>query len=264
MDRNTLINKVIVPLIIVVVGMLIYFILKGVVSKAFKLGKKRYKSNKYNTIEALIKTIIKYFIVLICLLIILDKYGIDTKSIITSLGIAGVALSLAMQDFLKDFVAGISIVLEDQYAIGDVVKIGNFMGTVSSFTLKTTRIKAWTGEEKIINNHLVTEVINYTHNNNLAIVDVSLPYEEDVLKLEEALTEICSTLTSELKNLKSDVKLLGLENLDSSAMVYRLVAEVAGGWAQFGTRREMQKILKRELDRKGINVPYSQLVIHNG
>ena len=175
MTQEVIINKIVIPLIIILVGMLIYLIIKGIISKAFKIGKRRYKDNKLNTIESLIKAIVKYFIVLVCALIILERYGIDTKSIITSLGIAGAALALAMQDFLKDFVAGISIVLENQFAIGDFVKIGDFMGTISSFSLKTTRIKAWTGEEKIINNHLITEVINYTHNNNFAFVDVSLP-----------------------------------------------------------------------------------------
>ena len=143
MDRTTIINKIIVPIAIILVGILIHIVIKGVITKAFKLRNKT-KNNRYKTIEALAKTISKYFIIIICALMILDKYGIDTKSIITSLGIVGAAVALAMQDFLKDFVAGISIVGENQFAIGDLVKIGDFMGTVTSFTLKTTRIKAWT------------------------------------------------------------------------------------------------------------------------
>ena len=263
MTNETIINKIIIPLVIIVVGFIIYLILKGILNKAFKLRAKRFKDNKYNTIEALIKGIIKYFIMLVCALMILEKYGIDTKSIITSLGIVGAAVALAMQDFLKDFVAGITIVAENQFAIGDIIKIGDFMGTVTSFTLKTTRIKAWTGEEKIINNHLISEVINYTHHNSIAIVDVSLPYEEDVEKLEKTLNKICGKLGKEIPDLKNEVNLLGIESLDSSAVIYRIAAEVKSG-SQFNAQRVMRKLIKRELDKEGINIPYSQLVIHNG
>ena len=262
MDKTTIINKIIIPIAIVLVGILIHFIVKNIITKAFKFKNKN-KNNRYKTIEALAKMICKYFIVIVCALMVLDKYGIDTKSIITSLGIVGAAVALAMQDFLKDFVAGISIVGENQFAIGDLVKIGDFMGTVTSFTLKTTRIKAWTGEEKIISNHLIGEVINYTHNNSIAYVDVSLPYEEDVENLEQVLNKICTKMAKEITDLKGEVSVLGLENLDSSAVVYRVTAEVKSG-THFKAQREMRKIIKRELDKNGVNIPYSQLVIHNG
>ncbi|MBR1376978.1 MAG: mechanosensitive ion channel [Bacilli bacterium] len=263
MDKAAIIDKIVVPLIIVLIGIIVYLIIKSILNKAFRIRAKKLKDNKYNTIESLIKGIIKYFIMLVCALMILEKYGIDTKSIITSLGIVGAAVALAMQDFLKDFVAGITIVIENQFAIGDIVKIGDFMGTVTTFTLKTTRIKAWTGEEKIINNHLISEVINYTHNNSIAIVDVGLPYEEDVEKLEKVLNKICIKISKQIPNLKKDVALLGLENLDSSAMVYRIIAEVKSG-EQFNTQRQLRKLIKQELDKEGISIPYSQLVIHNG
>ena len=263
MDIKFIIDKLVVPLLIILVGLIIYLIIKGILNRAFKLRAKKYRDNKYNTIESLIKGLVKYFIVIVCILMILGIYGIDTKSIITSLGIVGAAIALAMQDFLKDFVAGITIVLENQYAIGDLVKIGDFMGIVTTFTLKTTRIKAWSGEEKIIANHYITDVINYTHNNSIAIVDVGLPYEEDVNNLDIVLTKICKKLETELPDLKGNVNLLGLENLDASAMVYRITAEVKSG-THYASQRIMRRVIKSELDKEGISIPYSQLVIHNG
>ena len=263
MNKEFIINKIVIPLVIILISTIVYLILKKILNKAFKFRAKKIKDNKYNTIEALVKGIVKYFIVIVCTLIILERYGIDTKSIITSLGIVGAAIALAMQDFLKDFVAGITIVLENQYAIGDIIKVGDFMGTVTSFSLKTTRIKAWTGEEKIMNNHLISEVINYTHNNSIAVVDVGLPYEEDVEKLEKILNKICTKITKEIPNVTKDVTSLGIEVLDSSSVVYRIIAEVKSG-EQFTSQRLMRKLIKRELDKEGRSIPYSQLVIHNG
>ena len=263
MNNEIIINKIIIPLIIILVGFIIYQVIKGVLNRAFKIRYKKLKDNKYNTIESLIKGLVKYFILIICVLMILEQYSIDTKSIITSLGIVGAAIALAMQDFLKDFVAGITIVVENQYAIGDLIKVGDFLGTVTSFSLKTTRIKAWTGEEKILNNHLITEVINYTHNNSIAVVDIGLPYEENVDELEEKMNKICDKISKEIPNLVKNINLLGIETLDSSAVVYRVIAEVQSG-EQYTTQRLMRKLIKRELDKEGINIPYSQLVVHNG
>lgn len=260
--NSTVLNQIIKPLIIVLVSLIIYNVIKKMLNKMFIIRAKRFKGNKYNTLEALLRNIIKYFIILVCSLMILEIYGVDTKSIITSLGVAGAALALAMQDFLKDFVAGMTIVLENQYAIGDTIKIGDFMGTVTDFSLKTTRIKAWTGEEKILANHLVTEVINYTHNNSLAVVDVGVSYETNTDKVLKVLTKICDEIKDSLPTIKGEVNVLGIENLDSSSIVYRITAEVKSG-EQYGAQRIMRKILKDELDKADINIPYNQLVIHN-
>ena len=89
---------------------------------------------------------------------ILDVYGIDTKSILASLGVFTAVLALALQDILKDFVAGITIMLEGQYRIGDTITVNSFKGEVISLTLKTTRVKAYTGEIKIFANRNISEV----------------------------------------------------------------------------------------------------------
>ena len=70
-------------------------------------------------------------------------------------------------------------------------------------------------------------------------------------------------MSKEITDLKGEVVVLGLENLDTSAVVYRITAEVKSG-THFNAQRQMRKILKSELDKNGINIPYSQLVIHNG
>lgn len=261
--NSTILNQCIKPLVIVLVGIILYDIIKKMLNRMFKIRASRFKNNKYNTLESLIRNIIKYFIILICALMILEIYNVDTKSIITSLGVAGAALALALQDFLKDFVAGMTIVLENQFAIGDTIKVGDFTGEVTSFSLKTTRIKAWTGEEKIMANHLVTEVINYTHHNSMAVLDIGIPYESNLDKVEKVLNKICTNMQNELPNLKGDVTLLGIEKLDSSSIIYRVTVEVKNG-EQYTVQRIMRKTIKEELDKNGINIPYNQLVIHNG
>src|SRR5699024_1893706 len=107
-----------------------------------------------------------------------------------SLGVVGVVVGLALQDILKDFIAGFTIMLENQYTVGDTVTIGTFKGEVISLSLKTTKLKAYTGEVNIIANRNVIEVINHSIENSLAVVNVSVDYSEDIEKVEKVLNEL--------------------------------------------------------------------------
>ena len=255
-------KKLIVPAIIIAISIFLYVIVKVMINKIFK-NKPKFSNNRYKTLVSLVKNIIKYFIFIVAGTMILDHFGVDTKSIVTSLGIIGIVTGLALQDLLKDLVAGISIIIENQYAIGDIVTIDGFKGVVTLFTLKTTRIKAWTGEEKIIANHLISTVINHTHNNSIAVVDVSVAYEEDVDKIEKVLNKLCDTMKNKVSNLKGDIQVSGIEDLAESAVVFRVTAEVKPG-EQYVAQREIRKIIKQEFDKQNISIPYNQLVVHNG
>ena len=125
-------KKVIVPFFIIIISTIVYIFLSKVIHKllSVKLKGVRINDRRQKTTISIIDNIIKYFIAIIALLMILDIYGIDTKSLITSLGVVSLVAGLALQDFLKDIIAGVSILFEDQYAVGDIVTIGDFKGTV--------------------------------------------------------------------------------------------------------------------------------------
>lgn len=97
---------------------------------------------------------------LVSLLIILSFFGIDTKSLVASLGVVGVALGLALQDTLKDIIGGISLILENYLAVGDIITYNDFTGEVIELGLRTTRIKKASGEVMIIANRNIDTIIN--------------------------------------------------------------------------------------------------------
>ena len=101
----------------------------------------------------------------------------------------GVVVGLAFQDLIKAFIAGITIVLEGQYRVGDIIEIAGFKGEVIYLGLKSTKIKANTGEIKIISNHLVADVINYSLSDSLAIVDIDIAYESNLEKVEKVFAK---------------------------------------------------------------------------
>ena len=115
-------ERFILPIIYVVIGVIVYSIIKALLKK---ISKAKYVDKKKNTIIELIKNIIKYLIMILTVLAILSVYGVDTKGIVTSIGVAGVVIGLALQDMVADFLAGVLILFDNHYAIGDVVNISD-------------------------------------------------------------------------------------------------------------------------------------------
>lgn len=255
-------KTVIGPIIAFAIALVIYRTAKTLVNKLFSFKGKKIDENKAKMIRDLINNIVKYFIVIMVLLIILDIYGVDTKALITSLGVVGLVAGLAVQDTLKDFVAGMTIIIEDQYAIGDTIKINGFKGEVISLGMKTTRVKAFTGEILIVPNHLITEVINYSHSKSLAIVDVSIAYESDIDRAIDVLTKMAETISKNMPELTGNIQVLGVQNLGESAVDIRITAETRP-LENFGVEREIRKQAKLALDKNKISIPYPQVVVHD-
>lgn len=258
-----LIKETIAPILIIICSIIIYKIVSKIVRKALVVRSSKTNKKKQETLVSVINNIIKYFIIIIALLMILDIFGIDTKTLVASLGVVGLVAGLAVQDLLKDIISGISIIFENQFYVGDTVEISGFKGEVIHMGLKTTKLKSYTGEVKIISNRNITEVTNYNLANSLAIVDFQVAYEENNEKVEKILTQLCERLTSELENIKGTVTLLGVNNLASSGIEYRIIVETVP-LQHYEIQRKIKRAVKLELEKNGIIIPYQQLVVRNG
>ncbi len=255
-------KEVVAPVLIIAFSILIYGVISRIVKKLFRIKSKRINEKRQKTFVGLVNNVIKYFILIIALMMILEVYGIDTKSLVASLGVVSLVAGLALQDLLKDIIGGFSILLEDQYSVGDVVTISGFTGTVVALGLKTTKIKAYTGEIKMIANRNISEVVNHSMEENNALIDISIGYEEDVHKVSEFLTELCQTLTEELK-LPHPAECLGVEELADSSVVFRLA--IPSMYAdKFRIARKVRERIKEECDKNHIVIAYPQVVVHHG
>ena len=262
MIEKIFMKEIMGPIIIVFVSIVVYAIAKKIIKKAFKLKVKGVDLNRKKTIMLLFTNVTKFFIIAIALITILEIYGFDTKSLLASLGVFTAVAALALQDLLKDFVAGISLMLEGQFQIGDNITVGGFRGEVISLTLKSTRIKAYTGEIKIIANREITQVINHTLDSSLALVDVSIPYESDIKKVETVVKNLCERLTNELEFLKGPVELLGINAFGDNGIIIRITAETEV-MKHYGIQRKILREVKLEFDKQKITIPYQQVVVHN-
>lgn len=258
-------NLIIKPTIYIILGLIAYqlfaLLIRSIVRKS--VHKERHKQKRIHTINILVLNVIKYVIIIIVLAKILSIYGIDVKSIIAGLGIAAAVIGLAFQDVAKDFLAGMSIIMEDQYEIGDTVEINGFMGEVVSLGLKTTRVRNYKGETLIIANHTITKVINYNLNHIKAIVDVSVGYEHSPEEVEKVILKMAKKLSHKIPNTHGEIELLGINELEESGVVYRVVVDSVAPH-HIEVQRVLRKELKKALDDANIKIPYKQIEVHNG
>ena len=252
--------KFYMPIIYIILGLIINAIISSVIDKY--LGRKtstRGKDKRKDTIINLGKNIFKYLILIFVVLGILKLYGVDTTSIIASLGVFAAVIGLAFQDIVKDFLAGIAIIFDNKYAVGDVIEINGFKGTVISLGLRSTKIKAFTGEIKCISNSSFTEVINYNLSNCDVFLKLNVAYNTDLKKLEKVLESLRQTILK-IEDVK-DYSLLGVDELGDSSIVY-MVDITCKAMTGVGVKRQALRIIKDKFDAEGISIPYTTVDIN--
>lgn len=257
-------HRLVACTISIIVGMFVYKVVKNIILKTIKKSKtkSKYKKKKLQTLESIFINLTKYVIYVFVVLYILSVFGINVTGIVTGLGVSAALIGLAFQDTAKDIIAGISIIADDEFEIGDTVKIGDFMGEVVFIGLRSTRIRDFKGATMIIANHSIDKVINYNLHSSLAVVDVSVAYESDLDLVEKTLSKLAKKLNKKLDYLKGEVEIMGIDSLDDSAIVYRVVVLVDSM-----KHVQTQRIIRREIvdafNNASIKIPYNQIEVHN-
>lgn len=257
-------EKIYMPVIILLVSLIIYTIISSIIDRRINVDSKlpKHLQRSRKTVLLLIKGIVKVFIIVIDILAILQVFGVNTSALIAGVSAVTVVIGLAFQDVLKDLLVGAAIILESQYALGETVSINGFKGEVISLNLRSTRLKALTGEVKIIANRNISEVINYSLDNILLKINVNVSYEDDLDKVEKVINNVIIKLNKEISELKSDIELKGIETLTASSVEYLLTAKVSDK-DQYVTRRIITKEIKLAFDKNNIKIPYTQIEVHH-
>lgn len=250
-------EKFIFPIIYIVLGIIIYNILKTII---LKISKNKRIDKRKITIVSLIRKIIKYLIFIFVILAILNVYGIDTSGVITSIGIAGIIIGLAIQDLVADFLAGIFILFDDKYTLGEIVSINDFKGEVIGIGLMSTKIKAASGEVLIISNSVFKSVINHSRNNTNLFINIDVAYDTDIDKLEKALNEMKEEV-EKIDGYMEGYKLLGIQEFASSSIKYMVTLSCKYN-LQYQVKRDFNMILKKYFDKYKIEIPYTKVDVN--
>ena len=248
-------------LIAVLIAILVYSLFKIVIRCFIKTGKNSFEKKRRNTIVKLFENIFKYIVLVVAILYILNTYGIDTKSLIAGIGIAGVVTGLALQDFLKDLISGLSIILDNYFVIGDIVEFDNFTGEVIEFGLKSTKIRAFSGETLSIANRNIDRIKNLSQKSSNLFITIPTAYEISEEKVKKALNDAIKEI---IKSTDADEQseYLGIDEFSSSSINYIIKIHCPQD-KRIPTKRASLSIIKRIYDEQKIKIPYNQLEVHN-
>lgn len=251
-----LIGTVIVIFVWVLILRISKITLKRIGDKPGPLQKRR------KTISKVIISIINYSLAIIGIIIILAIWGVSVLPALAGLGIVGLVVGLGAQKFIQDLIAGFFIIFEHHYDVGDVIEVGGFKGTVTDIGLKTTRLRNWRGEIKLLNNGDVNTFINYSKNPSVAIVLFTIAYKEDIDKTISALNDSFPTFRSQHKEtLLEDPTVSGVMNLGPNGVELRITVKTLNE-QHHGVERDLRKLVKETLQAHNIEIPFTQIMVH--
>lgn len=248
-------DKFIGTSIVVLLSIIIFYIIKESLLKY--INKKRRKATKGQkkglTLLYLFLSIFKYAIFLIDIVIILSIFGINVTGFVAGLGLFGIVVGLSLQDLLKDFISGIFIILDNQYAVGDYIKVGDFKGEVIGVGLKSTKIRDYSGDVKVIDNRNISEVINLSQLNSKAVILFTFSSDENLLKLEAAINQLINRLNGNLKDALGNVQYKGVEEYKDSKITLKITVDVKPT-KHYSTENEILREAKLVFDENGIKI----------
>ncbi|MFT9598744.1 mechanosensitive ion channel family protein [Mesobacillus sp.] len=225
-------------------------------------GPLRITERREATLMKLLENVLTYVVYFIAIMSILAAMAIDVKAMLAGAGIVGLAVGFGAQSLVKDIITGFFIIFEDQFSVGDYVRIGQFEGTVEEIGLRTTKIKSFTGEINILPNGSIVEVTNFSLYNSVAVLDIGIAYEGDIEYAEKVLQEYLDTTTEKYPELVKTPELLGVQQFGASEVVMRIVAETLP-MKHWYIGRQLRKDIKLLLDQHGIEIPFPRMVMYS-
>ena len=252
--KNNYINILESMAIILFIGILFYII-------SVIIGLFTRNSTRGETIGILITSIAKFTCMVIALILVLSAWNVPTPTLLAGAGIVGLAVSFGAQGLLEDVFAGLSIIFEKQFVVGNFVEVDGFRGEVIEIGPRNTRIKNILGNVLIIANSDIREIINLSEDLSSAISEISIEYSEDIDKVEKIIKTNLLDIKEKIPKIIEGPKYDGVDQLGDSAVIVRVIAHCEEK-DRINVRRLLNKELKRVLDENGINIPFPQLVIH--
>jgi small conductance mechanosensitive channel len=221
------------------------------------------REKRGRTISQLLRSVGRVVIVTIAVLLTFNVF-IDIAPILAGAGILGLAVSFGSQSLVKDIISGFFILLENQFAVGDVIEAAGKSGVVERMTMRVVVLRDLEGTMVVIPNGEMKVISNKTRGWARAVVDISVPYTEDVDRILSVVRdEAAQFSTDSVWGLQLDgpVEVLGVESLTDNAVVIRTLLKTQPG-SQWNVAREFRRRLINRFSREAIESPFEQRRVH--
>ena len=255
--KNPLVVKIFWSITAILINIILYEVIINIIVKNVEKKLKALQKNKVKTYVNLIKSITRYVFIISAVLSVLQIFNFNITSIIAGVGVLGVVFGLAIQDFLKDIIRGSTILSDDYFQVGDIVKYKDIEGKVLALGIKTTKIKdIRTNNIVSIENRNIEQIEIVS---DVIYVRIPMPYEVSLKKAEKAVDDIIE-FAKEYKTV-NDCIYKGITELSDSSIDYYIQVK-CNPKDKFQAKRDTLRAILQGLEKNKINVPYNQIDVH--
>jgi small conductance mechanosensitive channel len=220
---------------------------------------------RLRTLLPLLRTAFRVLLVVMVALIVLSELGLNIAPLLAGAGVVGLAIGFGAQTLVKDVINGIFILIEDTIAIGDIVDVDGHAGVVEAMTIRSIRLRDFSGAVHTVPFSAVATVKNLTKDFSYYVFDVGVSYREDVDRVMAVLREIGAEMQADeayRRSILEPIEVVGLDQFGDSAVVIRGRIKTRP-IKQWEVGREFNRRMKRAFDEKGIEIPFPQRTIHH-
>lgn len=206
-------------------------------------------------------SVIKYAAVLLWLFFVLSSFGVNTTVVLAGIGILSLIVGLAIQPLLADIIAGLFIVFEDVFHVGDVIVADGFRGQVKEIGMRHTKLVDAGGNVKVINNSDIRSMVNLTDQLSLVSVDMSIEYGESLERVEAVIAQNLEQIKKSIPKIVEGPYYKGVSSLGDSSVNLRFFAMCEED-DRFQVERDLNRQFKLLFDKNNINIPFPQVVVN--
>ena len=259
-DKTAAVLKTHVPTLI---NCIIWFIIIFAICKIIRIIFRGYmeKSKRAKTVITLLDGFVKYGCGLALIIIFLKGCGVNTTALIASVGILTLVVGLGAQSLIADIIAGMFIVFENEYNVGEIVAIDDFRGEVVEIGIRSTKLLDTAGNIKIINNSDIKSVVNMSRELSLAIIDCEYPYDVPQELVEKILMENLDTIKEKIPAIIDGPYYKGVSLYEDSNVACRLVAQCKEV-DRFQVQRDLLREYRMLFVKNGFDLSFQQVVVN--
>lgn len=215
------------------------------------------RAQRTKTLWSMLRMFLFVVMTVSVVLVLLSVWGVPTGPLIAVGSVLGIAVGFGAQDFIRDVIAGVLIVAEGQYSIGDTVRIAGVEGEVEAIRLRTTVLRQADGNLHHVPNGQIEVTTNLTQEFSQVIVDLGVSYDTDLDRVMAVVADEMAAFADDpgwRRRFLAEPELLGVEELAAWAIKLRVVLRVEPD-ARLDTKREFLRRIKARFDREGIVIP---------
>ena len=222
------------------------------------------KTRRGDTLKGVLANVVRYAVVIFGIIFGLNILGADVLTVIAGLGILALIIGFGVQSLIEDIFAGIFILFEGRFYVGDIISVDGFRGTVRSIGIVSTQIADVGGNIRIMNNSDIRVLTNLSDVSSVAVSIVSIAYGADLIKAEKVINDLLDKLPEMYPQMfPTRPNYMGVENLSDSSVDLKVTADVHESNI-YNARRILNRELKLALDAGGIEIPFPQVVVWQG